>query len=219
VSGFIAAVDSWKGEVMTKGWTQGSGKKAVELVRQLEPYCSEFLFTCIETEGGMLGTSIELADRLSNATSNTKSFAGGIASMAEVITLENLGYNAVLGMALYSGKISVKEIERFNKVDFAKGRGLVPAIAQDAQTGKVLMLAYMNREALNRTMETGRATYWSRSRQCMWEKGATSGNTQRVKEILLDCDRDTVLLNVEQKGNACHTGSYSCFFNKTGVRE
>ena len=88
---------------------------------------------------------------------------------------------------------------------------LVPAIAQDAHTGEVLMLAYMNEEALALTIETGRATYWSRSRNELWEKGATSGNTQGVVSISLDCDGDAILLRVNQHGPACHTGEQSCF--------
>ena len=88
---------------------------------------------------------------------------------------------------------------------------LIPAIAQDATTGEVLMLAYMNRQSLALTLKSGRATYWSRSRSELWEKGATSGHTQRVLAISLDCDGDALLLKVEQVGAACHTGEQSCF--------
>lgn len=91
--------------------------------------------------------------------------------------------------------------------------GLVPAIAQGSGTGKVLMLAWMNREALRLTAEEGQAVYWSRSRQRLWRKGEESGHVQRVIEILLDCDHDAILLRVEQEGGiACHTGRHSCFF-------
>lgn len=89
--------------------------------------------------------------------------------------------------------------------------GLVPAVVQEAGSGQVLMLAWMDSEALRRTIETGRATYWSRSRQEYWVKGETSGHTQQVREIRLDCDGDTVLLRVDQTGAACHTGAHSCF--------
>jgi phosphoribosyl-AMP cyclohydrolase len=89
---------------------------------------------------------------------------------------------------------------------------LVPAIAQDYATGEVLMLAYMNDEALAKTRETGKAHYWSRSRKKLWLKGETSGNFQIVKEIRIDCDHDAILLLVEQKGGACHTGYRSCFY-------
>jgi len=99
--------------------------------------------------------------------------------------------------------------------------GLVPAVAQDASSGEVLMLAWMNREALTRTAQTREATYWSRSRQAMWKKGETSGHLQRVVEIRMDCDSDAVLLRVESvAGIACHTGRRRCFFNRLeGVDE
>ncbi|ELY97936.1 phosphoribosyl-AMP cyclohydrolase [Natrialba asiatica] len=89
--------------------------------------------------------------------------------------------------------------------------GLVPAVAQDAETGEVLMLAYVSQEALDRTRETGRAHYYSRSRDELWEKGATSGHIQTVREVRVDCDADTLLYLVEQDGGACHTGYRSCF--------
>ena len=94
-------------------------------------------------------------------------------------------------------------------------QGLVPAIAQDAQTGTVLMFAFMNREALEKTAQLGEAVYWSRSRRKLWHKGEESGHTQKVLEIRTDCDKDVVLLKIEQTGGiACHTGRHSCFFNK-----
>ncbi len=100
-------------------------------------------------------------------------------------------------------------------LDFDKLGGLVPAIAQDHRTGEVLMLAFMNEAAWKETLATGRATYYSRSRKCLWVKGETSGNVQRVHEILIDCDEDAVILKVEQVGGAaCHTGHRSCFFKK-----
>ncbi len=89
--------------------------------------------------------------------------------------------------------------------------GLIPAIVQDVKTGQVLMQAYMNEESLRLTMETGTAWYWSRSRQALWNKGATSGHFQHVREVRLDCDGDSLLLLVEQDGGACHEGTYSCF--------
>ncbi|MEY4971021.1 MAG: hypothetical protein RLZZ277_1252 [Actinomycetota bacterium] len=94
------------------------------------------------------------------------------------------------------------------------GLDLIPAIAQDAATGEVLMMAYMNHESLAITINTGRATYWSRSRNELWEKGATSGHTQKVLSIAVDCDGDTLLLQVEQTGAACHTGDRTCFHRK-----
>lgn len=93
--------------------------------------------------------------------------------------------------------------------------GLVPVIAQEAATGEILMFAWMNRDALARTVETGEAVYWSRSRKKLWHKGEESGHTQKVLEMRLDCDEDVVLLKIEQRGGiACHTGRHSCFFQK-----
>ncbi len=101
------------------------------------------------------------------------------------------------------------------QLDFNKTGGLVPAIVQDNETGEVLMLGYMNREAFDATLSTGKATFYSRSRQTLWVKGETSGNVQLVKEIRIDCDDDTVLIKVEQLGGAaCHTGHRSCFYKK-----
>ncbi|MDR2559091.1 MAG: phosphoribosyl-AMP cyclohydrolase [Oscillospiraceae bacterium] len=93
---------------------------------------------------------------------------------------------------------------------------LIPAIIQDSKTGEVLMLAYVNEQSLEKTLETGFTWFWSRSRGELWNKGAVSGNTQAVKGIFADCDLDTLLIKVEQKGPACHTGKRSCFFNKLG---
>lgn len=93
-------------------------------------------------------------------------------------------------------------------------RGLIPAIVQDADSGQVLMLAWMNAESLQMTRQTGQTHFWSRSRKELWHKGATSGNVQRVVELALDCDQDAILVRVRPAGPACHTGATSCFFNK-----
>lgn len=99
--------------------------------------------------------------------------------------------------------------------DFNKGGGILPAIVQDDVTGEVLMLAYMNRDAWLKTLETGKATFWSRSRNALWLKGETSGHFQLVREVRMDCDDDTILLKVNQIGGAaCHTGYRSCFYRK-----
>jgi phosphoribosyl-AMP cyclohydrolase len=101
-----------------------------------------------------------------------------------------------------------------NKINWSAD-GLVPAIAQDAASGRVLMVAWMDRAALQRTVELGEAVYWSRSRKKLWHKGEESGHVQRVKEIRLDCDQDVLLLQIEQHGGiACHTGRESCFFSR-----
>lgn len=102
-----------------------------------------------------------------------------------------------------------EDLERY----FAKGQ-LIPAVVQEASTGQVLMLAYMNQESLKRTLESGYTWFWSRSRQELWNKGATSGHLQKVVAMYSDCDNDTLLVQVEQTGAACHTGHHSCFYTK-----
>ncbi|MGD6807419.1 MAG: phosphoribosyl-AMP cyclohydrolase [Candidatus Bathyarchaeia archaeon] len=104
--------------------------------------------------------------------------------------------------------------ELLAKLDFAKGNGLIPVITQDAKTKAVLMQAYANKEAVELTIKTKKATYWSRSRNEIWVKGETSGHTQKIISVSTDCDFDSLLYVVEQTGPACHTGEYSCFFNK-----
>jgi len=104
----------------------------------------------------------------------------------------------------------------FDQIRFNEA-GLIPAIVQDVETGVVLMMAYMNREALERTLATRETWFWSRSRKAFWHKGETSGNVQRVRDVLIDCDRDTVLVMVEQKGAACHEGYYTCFHYRLGA--
>jgi phosphoribosyl-AMP cyclohydrolase len=104
--------------------------------------------------------------------------------------------------------------ENLAKLDWKKMDGLLPVVVQDTETKEVLMLAYANKEALEHTLKTGKATYWSRSRKELWVKGETSGNTQKIISVATDCDYDTLLYIVGQKGPACHTGSHNCFFNK-----
>ena len=108
----------------------------------------------------------------------------------------------------------MKDEDLLKKLDFRKGNGLIPVVVQDAGSKEVLMLAYANKEALRKTLSTGYAHYWSRSRQRLWMKGETSGNTQKIKKVITDCDYDTLLYLVEQKGPACHTREYTCFHHE-----
>ncbi|GGD30428.1 histidine biosynthesis bifunctional protein HisIE [Malaciobacter pacificus] len=110
-------------------------------------------------------------------------------------------------------------MEQLNKIDWEKVDGLIPVITQDATTNEVLMLAYMNKEALELTIETNYAHYFSRTKQRIWKKGESSNHTQEIVEMLLDCDNDTLLLKVNQEGVACHTGRKSCFFTNLNTNE
>ena len=105
-------------------------------------------------------------------------------------------------------------LKKVKEIDFKKGDGLIPAITQDYETKEVLMLGYMNEESLIKTLEGDTVWYYSRSRQELWNKGATSGHLQKVIDIFADCDDDTLLITVEQTGAACHTGNHTCFFKK-----
>jgi len=112
-------------------------------------------------------------------------------------------------------KIIKEGLRVMPELDFEKGNGLLPAIAQDYNTGKVLMLAYINKVAWEKSLETGEVHYWSRSRKELWHKGATSGHVQKIREIFIDCDSDSILFKIDQIGGAaCHTGFESCFFKK-----
>lgn len=108
-------------------------------------------------------------------------------------------------------KVSVSDLTDGLKYD---AHGLVPAVIQDAMNRQVLMVGYMNAEAVRRTLESGRVTFWSRSRQCYWTKGETSGNTQTVREVRVDCDKDCILILVDQVGEACHDGYRTCFYRQ-----
>lgn len=103
--------------------------------------------------------------------------------------------------------------ELLKKLDFKKGQGLIPVVVQDYESKTLLMVAYANKDALEKTIKTGYAHYWSRSRKKLWKKGETSGHTQKIKKVLVDCDYDTLLYLVKQKGPACHTNKPTCFHN------
>ena len=171
-----------------------------------------------------------MLDKINNAVSCNIIASGGVSNLKDIIDLHDLNlYGAICGKSLYAGSLDLKAallaahrisgnhthpeeaMDDFIEQYFRKG-DLIPAIVQEAATGEVLMLAYMNRESLKRTFSTGYTWFYSRSRQTLWNKGATSGHVQKVVSISADCDDDTLLVKVIQTGNACHTGSHSCFY-------
>lgn len=204
----IVSVDARDGKIAVKGWTESAGIDLVEGAKAVEPYCSELLFTCVEREGTMTGIDMSLVERLRAAVKCRLVVAGGVSTLEEVIALEKLGCDVQLGMALYTGKVSLKD-SFINCLDWKKVE-LVTVVAQN-ETGEVLMVGYANREAFEKTFETGKLTFWSRSRNVLWTKGETSGNTLDVIRLRADCDRDTVLATVRANGPACHTGAWTCF--------
>ncbi|MBN2422168.1 phosphoribosyl-AMP cyclohydrolase [Candidatus Woesearchaeota archaeon] len=207
----IAAVDSKKGKVVDNGWESETDKTPFERVKELQDYCSAFLYTYVDKEGLMQGIDLATVKELKALTKNKIIYAGGISGIEEIKQLEELEVDSVLGMALYSKKIDLSEAF-LSILDFEKGNGLIPTIAQEINN-TVLMMAYSTKESLLKAIEIRRGCYFSRSRQKLWIKGETSGNIQELLRIKADCDKDTLLFIVKQKNAACHTGNYSCFDN------
>ena len=204
----IVSVDARDGKIAVKGWTESAGIDLIEGAKAVEPFCSELLFTCVEREGTMTGIDMGLVERLRAAVKCRLVVAGGVSTLEEVVALERLGCDVQLGMALYTGKVALKD-GFIECLDWKKVE-LVTVVAQ-AESGEVLMVGYANREAFEKTFATGKLTFWSRSRNVLWTKGETSGNTLDVVRLRVDCDRDTVLATVRPAGPSCHTGAWTCF--------
>jgi len=202
------ALDQRNGTVFDKGWQSSTGESVLSRAERLTPYCGAFLTTFIEHEGGMGGMPLDQVKDLKQKLQRPLTVAGGIATTEEIINISKLGVDVQVGMALYTGKIDPAD-SVLGSVNFQKD-GLCPTIVQD-QNGQVLMLAYSSQDSLKLALKEGKGIYYSRSRKEIWEKGLTSGNSQRLISCRLDCDRDTILFTVEQKNAACHTGNYSCF--------
>ncbi len=203
----MVAVDARDGEIMVDAWRKKTGLDLLETAAQLKPYVGGLLFTCVQREGRMQGTDMAIIKGLREIYPGPLTAAGGVDSLEEIETLAKMNTDVQLGMALYTGKIKLDEafITCLNWKT-----PLLPVITTD-RSGQVLMQAYANKEALAQTLKTGRMTYFSRSRNQLWEKGETSGNTQYLEGFSVDCDRDAILATVTQKGPACHEGTYSCF--------
>lgn len=204
----IISVDAINGKIAVKGWTETVDIPLVEGAKQAEKFCSELLFTCVEKEGCMQGTNMDYVRALREAVKCRVVVAGGVSSVKEIKELEKLHCDVQLGMALYTGKVDLKEAF-VECLDFEKSP-LIPVIAQSVN-GEVLMQGFANAEAVRKSFDCGRLTFWSRSRNELWTKGDTSGNVLQVVKMRADCDRDCVLATVLPTGPACHTGSWTCF--------
>lgn len=203
----VVALDSIEGDVVTEGWTTRTGKTPVEQMQILAPYAAGFLCTFVETEGTMKGIPVDRVRELRAATGLPLTVAGGVRNQDEVVALDREGVDVQVGMAIYTGAMDVADTF-VDCIDFSKG--LVPTVVQD-ENGQILMLAYSNGDSLKKAIESGRGTYFSRSRDSIWIKGETSGNAQHLVRVMTDCDRDALLFIVGQKGVACHNGTYTCF--------
>ena len=204
----IISVDAINGKIAVKGWTETVDIPLVEGAKQAEKFCSELLFTSVEKEGCMQGTNMDYVRALREAVKCRVVVAGGVSSVQEIKELEKLHCDVQLGMALYTGKVDLKEAF-VECLDFEKSP-LIPMIAQSVN-GEVLMQGYVNAEAVRKSFDCGRLTFWSRSRNELWTKGDTSGNVLQVVRMRADCDRDCILATVLPTGPACHTGSWTCF--------
>jgi phosphoribosyl-ATP pyrophosphohydrolase/phosphoribosyl-AMP cyclohydrolase len=202
------ALDHRNGKILDKGWTRNTGEDIFKRAKRLAPYCRGFLCTFVEGEGCMRGLNREFAETLQKKIKKPLTIAGGIKNTEEAADFVKMGFDVQVGMSLYKGELDLAA-GVVGSVDFEKSP-LVPTIVQD-EAGRILMLAYSNRESLGKALRKGKGIYYSRSRRKIWVKGETSGNTQELISCRLDCDRDTLLFTVRQKGPACHTGSYSCF--------
>lgn len=205
----IISVDAINGKIAVKGWTESLNIPLIEGAKAAEKYCSELLFTCVEKEGCMQGTDMEMVKSLRSAVSCRVVAAGGVSSVEEIESLEKLHCDVQLGMALYTGKVALKDAF-ISCLDWEKTNGMVPVIAQDAH-GAVLMMGFSNKEAFEKTFASGKLTFWSRTRNVLWTKGEHSGHYLEVVKLRADCDRDTILATVIPHGGVCHTGSWSCF--------
>ncbi len=206
----IVAVDAREGEIVTRGWTHRTGIKTTDMLGQLEEYCAEFLFTCVEKEGLLGGTNMALVEQVTAASALPVVVAGGITTLEDVEKIAALNAHMQLGMAVYTGQLRLEDAF-IASLDWSKG--LLPTITVDREN-QVLMVAYSSRESLHKMFETRVAWYYSRSRKRLWQKGETSGNVQVFEKIRMDCDRDALLLTVRPPAASCHTGAYSCFGDK-----
>ena len=201
------ALDARGGRVTDRGWTADTGERVLDRARRLEPLCSGFLFTQVEVEGTMSGVPLDPVRALTDQVRVPVTVAGGVRDLADVRALEALGCDVQVGMSLYTGALSLDDalltLPAFDK-------GPIPTIAQ-ATDGRVLMLAWSTQDSLREALTLRRGVYWSRSRQSLWRKGDESGHTQALLGMRYDCDADTLLFRVDQRGPACHTGKAACF--------
>lgn len=207
----IAALDAVHGEVVVEGWRAGTGRTVIDRMRELREYVGGFLVTFVEREGRMVGIDLDEVRKLKDAAGDARlTIAGGVGNAAEIGAIDALGVDAQVGMALYTGKFSLAEaIASPLKTDRADG--LYPTVVVD-ERGVALGLAYSSRESLAEAVRLRRGVYFSRSRGGIWVKGESSGDTQELIRIDLDCDRDTLRFVVRQHGRGfCHEGTRTCF--------
>jgi len=206
----MAAMDADGGEVVTQGWRTRTGRGVLDGIREMAPFVGSILVTQVEHEGGMAGFDMTLVQRCIEAAGDARvTAAGGITTAGDIAALDAAGADAQVGMALYSGRLPLGEAVAAPLVKSIDG--LWPTVVVD-ELGAALGLAWSSRASLARAVEERRGIYWSRSRGEEWVKGATSGDTQELLRVSLDCDRDALRFVVRQAGAGfCHEGKRSCW--------
>ncbi len=210
----IAAVDAERGQVVVEGWRTATGTSVLERIRELAPVVGGFLFTQVENEGAMSGFDFQAVAAAVRAAGEVRlTAAGGITTATEIAELDRIGADAQVGMALYTGRLPLGEAVAapLAKPVDREGGSVWPTVVCD-EWGHALGLVWSTRESVARAIAERKGIYWSRSRQALWEKGATSGNTQELVRVDLDCDRDALRFTVRQRGAGfCHLDRRSCW--------
>lgn len=236
----VVGVDAKDGLVAIEGWEKLSDQTALSLCLSMKEMGVEnIVYTDISKDGMLVGPNVEQTKLLSDKTGINIIASGGMSCMEDLENVSNAGiHGAIIGKAIYEKRIDLAEaVAKYESFDsFSKeskkevisnlkwsdckldDKGLIPVVVQDYVNNEVLMLAYMNEEAFNKTLETGLMTYYSRSRDELWTKGLTSGHLQYVSSLDIDCDCDTILAKVRQVGAACHTGNKSCFYRNFFIK-
>src|SRR5881296_3201249 len=210
----IAAVDADRGQVVVEGWRTATGASVLDRIRTLAPVAGGFLFTQVENEGAMGGFDFQAVAAAVRAAGDARvTAAGGITTATEIAELDRIGADAQVGMALYTGRLPLGEAVAapLAKPVEREGGSVWPTVVCD-EWGHALGLVWSTRESVARAIAERKGIYWSRSRQALWEKGATSANTQELVRVDLDCDRDALRFTVRQRGAGfCHLERRSCW--------
>jgi phosphoribosyl-ATP pyrophosphohydrolase len=213
----MAALDAVHGEVVIKGWREATGRTVLDRIAELKEHVGGFLVTFVEREGRLQGIDLEQARAIVDAAAPVRvTIAGGVTTTGEIAALDAMGADAQVGMALYTGRMSLDDaIAAPLRTD--RPDGLWPTVVVD-ERGTALGLAYSNRESLREAIARRRGVYWSRSRGSLWIKGETSGDTQELLAIDLDCDRDALRFTVRQAGGGfCHLSTTTCWGDTRGL--
>lgn len=212
----IAALDAVEGEVVVEGWTSPTGRHVLERIEELRPYVGGFLVTFVEREGRLDGTDEGLANEVIDAAGDARvTIAGGVSTAGEVAALDRCGADAQVGMALYKGRMKLGDAIAA-PLTSDRDDGLWPTVVCD-ERGVALGLAYSDDESLREAVETKRGVYHSR-RRGLWKKGETSGATQELLRVDLDCDRDALRFTVRQHGDGfCHESTWTCWGEDRGL--